>query len=108
MLVAGGTGIGAAVASVVGLFARSARPCLAAVGACAVLLSTIDLALYFVQTVPGAPSMRTVAVLERVAFLVALGLARARGAHGGDSLALVAGSARGGYSVSSPYLRSLL
>ena len=73
MLVAGGTGIGAAVASVLGLFAHSARPYLATVGACAVLLSAIDLALYFGQMVPGAPSMRAVAVLERAALLVALG-----------------------------------
>jgi hypothetical protein len=73
MLVAGSTGIAAAVAGVIGLFADGTRPYLGILGACAVLVSAADLALYLGHMVAGAPDTPAVAVLERAALLIALG-----------------------------------
>jgi hypothetical protein len=100
MLVAGGTGIAAAAAGAVGLSHGGYRP-LAAVGAAAIAVSGVDLALYFAQFAANAPAPRVAAVLERVALLVVL-LWRALIAVS------VARRADDGACHSRPYSRSLL
>jgi hypothetical protein len=73
MLLAGGPGIVAGVLGVVGLCGCGFGPALVVVGACAVLASAGDLALYLRQLFVTSPAPVAIAVLERVALLLALG-----------------------------------
>ena len=72
MIVAGGPGILAAALGVVGLATGRAWPILATVGAAVVVASGVDLVLYLRQLCVAAPAPVAVAVLERVALLLAL------------------------------------
>ena len=73
MLAAGGPGIVAGALGVVGLCGRGLGSALALVGGCAVLASAGDLALYLRQFFVTSPAPVAIAVLERVALLLALG-----------------------------------
>jgi hypothetical protein len=72
MVVAGGPGVAAAALGVVGLSTRAAWPGLATLGAAAVLVTGVDLALYLRQLFVDSPTPLIVAVLERVALLLTL------------------------------------
>ncbi len=73
MLAAGGPGIAAGALGVVGLCGCGLGPALSLVGGCAVLASAGDLALYLRQLFVTSPAPLAIAVLERVALLLALG-----------------------------------